>query len=727
MLSAARQCGFRRAKRSLGKGREAAMKEQVEFSTTGRFVPLAPKKPAAAATEAVSIRSRRFLAGCNAFDKASVLVLEIDLRPDAITVADTAFAGRYFDRFRGLRVFESAGALEPELVASLEAGDALPVSRCVLAAILAIEGAVAFAQRLLQGGSFRRLQSTQTGDRALLAWSSRDAEFSRMAAEIGVLGVNEALRPSPRRRTTADAPAFAEQLDRLLKAARRDRPYPAGAVLLDAAERRGIPWSPMGANVIRLGHGAKQKCIWSSIISSTSRVADRLSQDKSAVNRLLTDLGLPAPEQKRVGSLNEARTAAAAIGYPVVVKPLDGHSGNGVTVGVRNAAEMKNAFKCARAFSNDVLVEQALEGTDHRLLVVNGRLIAAMKRVPPQIIGDGERSVGALVDAFNADPLRDGFRRSPVKHDEELERMLGRAGVSLETILDAGVTIPLRANANLSGGGSSIDVTDSLHPDNAAMAVTAVEAIGLDVAGVDFLTRDASRSWRGDACGIIEVNSRPGLRGHHWPIEGRSHDAAGVVMEVMFPPGERGLLPTALIAGEAGAAARVAARVEAILNDAGQGARAIAPMEDESDAAWRAWADGVGRAQRDRRVAALVTAVSLEAVEARGLLFETCAVAAVLDDDVDRLSPAAERRRRGLAILLEATEGPVVATPGVAESDRLVERVAADRLQFVSPDGGADRAFQHQGAADARALTSIEAHAAVVANALMQRLSVTAR
>ena len=199
-----------------------------------------------------------------------------------------------------------------------------------------------------------------------------------------------------------------------------------------------------------------------------------------------------------------------------------------------------------------MLVESFVTGFDHRMLVVNGQLVAVAKRVPGHVVGDGEHTIEQLVEIVNDDPRRGvGHEKvlTKLQFDEQAERLLEKAGYTRETVLPEGETFYLRSTANLSTGGTAIDLTDVVHPDNRDMAVRAVQAVGLDVGGVDFLTDDITHSWRDVGGAIVEVNAAPGFRMHVAPSEGTPRDVAGPVMDMLFPPGTPSRVPIAAITG----------------------------------------------------------------------------------------------------------------------------------------------------------------------------------
>ncbi len=251
----------------------------------------------------------------------------------------------------------------------------------------------------------------------------------------------------------------------------------------------------------------------------------------------------------------DAISAASRIGYPVVVKPYNGNHGRGVSINLTDADQVIAAFHVAQAISRSVIVEKFIVGHDHRMLVVNGQLIAVSKRMPGHVVGDGQHTIAELVDEVNRDPRRGvGHEKvlTRIDFDYQAERLLEEHGLSRDSVPAAGQIVYLRTTANLSTGGTAEDVTDIVHPDNVEMAVRAISAIGLDVGGVDFLSPDISESYKDIGGAICEVNAAPGFRMHMAPSSGRPRDVAGPVLDMLFAPGSPSRIPIAALTGTNG-------------------------------------------------------------------------------------------------------------------------------------------------------------------------------
>jgi len=349
---------------------------------------------------------------------------------------------------------------------------------------------------------------------------------------------------------------FASERDAFIRFAQRRALGPSTASLVRAAEKRGIPWLRLNEySLIQLGHGRFQKRLQATVTSGTRHIAVEIASDKEETNRLLADLGLPVPKQKLVTSEEDAVRAAEGIGHPVVVKPFDANHGRGVSIGMTDGEQVRTAFREARLYSRSVVIESFITGQDHRMLVVDGALIAVSKRVPGHVVGDGRHTVEELVAIVNDDPRRGiGHEKvlTKLELDGQAERLLALRGYGRGTVPAAGEIVYLRSTGNLSTGGTAVDVTDLVHPDNREMAQRAAKAIGLDVCGVDFLTEDVGRSYREAGGAICEVNAAPGFRMHVAPSEGTARDVAGPVIDMLFPPGTPSRIPIAAITGTNG-------------------------------------------------------------------------------------------------------------------------------------------------------------------------------
>ena len=344
--------------------------------------------------------------------------------------------------------------------------------------------------------------------------------------------------------------------DEFIRFAQRRALGPSTASIVHAAEDRGIPWMRLNSqSLIQLGHGKYQQRIQATITGKTSHIAVELASDKEETNKILGALGLPVPRQELVQTEEQARRAARRIGFPVVTKPYNGNHGRGISIKLMNDEEVVAGFLVAKEISRSVIVETFVTGDDHRLLVVNGELVAATKRTPGHVIGDGQRDIAQLVEIVNQDPRRGvGHEKvlTRLELDAQATMMLERVGYTAASVPGANEVVYLRSTANLSTGGTATDVTDIIHPDNRDMAVRAIQAIGLDVGGVDFLSDNIAESYKSHGGGICEVNAAPGFRMHVAPSEGTPRDVSGPVIDMLFPPGSPSRVPVAAITGTNG-------------------------------------------------------------------------------------------------------------------------------------------------------------------------------
>jgi cyanophycin synthetase len=361
---------------------------------------------------------------------------------------------------------------------------------------------------------------------------------------------------------------FSIERDEFIRFSQRRALGPSTMSLVRAAEERKIPWIRLNEqSLIQFGHGRFQQRIQATVTSRTSHIAVELASDKEETNRILGNLGLPVPQQRLVQGVEDAVRAAERIGYPVVVKPYNANHGRGITIHVTTADDVRAAFQVAREHSRSVIIESFISGDDHRMLVIDGALVAVSRRVPGHVVGDGIHTVAELVEEVNADPRR-GIGHEKVltrlTFDHQALTMLERKGYSPDSVPEAGEQVFLRSTGNLSTGGTATDVTDVVHPDNLEMATRAVRAIGLDVGGVDFLTTDITQSYKEVGGAICEINAAPGFRMHMAPSEGRPRDVAGPVMDMLFPPGTPSRIPIAAVTGTNGktTTARILAHIQ---------------------------------------------------------------------------------------------------------------------------------------------------------------------
>jgi len=346
-------------------------------------------------------------------------------------------------------------------------------------------------------------------------------------------------------------------LAELREVAERYLPGPSTRSIVEAANRRGIPFYRVREDqgLYQLGWGVKMQTIRATVTSKTGFLAVEHAGDKQFTKALLEECGLPVPKGGIARSIGEAFEIAERVGGDLAVKPLDANQGKGVTLHVKSAGDMQRAFERAQQYSREVIVEQCLSGADYRVLVVGGRMVAASRREPPCVVGDGRRSIKELVDRENNNPLRgEGHANvlTKIRLDAHAEAFLQARGLSPFSVPRAGQKVALRDNANLSTGGTAEDVTDLVHPETREACIRAALKIGLDVAGIDLVCQDIARPLGEQGGAIIEVNAAPGIRMHEWPSKGEPRQAGRAIVDHLFPQGDDGRIPVVAVTGTNG-------------------------------------------------------------------------------------------------------------------------------------------------------------------------------
>lgn len=328
---------------------------------------------------------------------------------------------------------------------------------------------------------------------------------------------------------------------------------PSTKSIVDAARNRGIPVRRLNdGSLAQLGYGAKQRRILAAETDRTGALAEEIAQDKQLTKMLLRAVGVPTPAGLTAESAEEAWTAAVKLGLPVTIKPVDGNQGRGVSVNLCTKEQVENAFEVAAQESSTVLVEENVSGQDYRFLVVGDQLAAASRRTPAHVVADGVHSIAELIAEENTDPRRGDYHALPLSRiplDDISSLVIADQGLTLESIPPAGTLVLVRRNANLSTGGTAVDVTDEVHPINASFAVAAAKSVGLDIAGVDIVTEDITVPLDEYGGRVIEVNAAPGLRMHLAPSEGLGRAVGESIVDMLFPDGSNGRIPIVAVTG----------------------------------------------------------------------------------------------------------------------------------------------------------------------------------
>ncbi len=349
---------------------------------------------------------------------------------------------------------------------------------------------------------------------------------------------------------------LADALDRLRELDEDVRPGPSTGSIVDAATARGIPHRRLTeGSLVQFGWGSAQRRIQAAETDRSSAIAESIAQDKDLTKRLLHAAGVPVPLGREVEDEEDAWTAACEIGLPVVVKPRDGNQGRGIAVNVATREEVIAAYRAASKVRDDVLVERYIPGCDFRVLVVGDRMVAAARRDPPHVMGDGVHSIRELVEEVNRDPARgEGHATSltKIRLDDIAKVALTRYGYDQHSVPPRGQRVVLRNNANLSTGGIATDVTDAVHPEIAARAVEAAKMVGLDICGVDMVCDSIHVSLEEQGGAIVEANAAPGLRMHLHPSFGKGRPVGEAIVSTLFREGEDGRIPLVAVAGTNG-------------------------------------------------------------------------------------------------------------------------------------------------------------------------------
>lgn len=500
------------------------------------------------------------------------------------------------------------------------------------------------AQRLA-GASVRYGQVLSSPDlnHENVVYGYEQAEVGVAAGEFAVRLLNHVLHGAE-----PDLDARKELEAQVIRLAERLSFGPSTQTIVRAAEQHGIPVLRLDPDrsLVQLGHGRFQKRIWTTLTSETSDLGAKLAADKHLTNRLLRDIGVPAPPGIAVRTIEDAIRHAKLIGYPVVLKPLDGNHGRGVCTNLRDEQTVRNAFPAAMAESRsgDLLVEAHVVGRDFRIVVVNDAVVAVSERVPAHVVGDGEQTVSGLIDRTNADPRR-GIGHEKILTRITIDRatldLLASQGVTLESVPQAGDIVWLKQTANMSTGGTAIDRTDEIHPDNALAACEAAMAIGLDVAGIDFVTPDIARSFREVGGGIVEVNAGPGFRMHTHPTEGTPRPVGQAVIDMLFAPGVPTRVPIVAVTGTNGKTTTTR-MIAHIMRTAGRTVGLTTTDGIEIDGRLVASGDMAGPASaqlvlRHPRVDCAVLETARGGILRTGLGFDRCDVAVVTNVSSDHL------------------------------------------------------------------------------------------
>jgi cyanophycin synthetase len=346
---------------------------------------------------------------------------------------------------------------------------------------------------------------------------------------------------------------LAAEVKKLRAMYQNERLGPSTGAIVRAAVERGIPFRRLNeGSLIQFGYGSKQRRILASETDRTGAIGESIAQDKELTRQLLKAVGVPVPEGRPVSSAEEAWEVAQEIGLPVVIKPQFGNQGKGVATNLTTKDQVFHAYNAAREHEGTIVVERFALGADYRLLVIGGKLVAAARREPAQVFGDGVHSIRELVEAVNCDPRRGEDHAtclSKIPLDTVSLGVLADQGYTVDSVPAEGTKVLIRRNANLSTGGTATDVTDEIHPDLAARAIDAARMIGLDVAGIDIVSLDITRPLDELRGVVVEVNAAPGLRMHLEPSSGKPRPVGEAIISSLFASGDDGRIPIVSVTG----------------------------------------------------------------------------------------------------------------------------------------------------------------------------------
>lgn len=336
----------------------------------------------------------------------------------------------------------------------------------------------------------------------------------------------------------------------------REKPGPSTQSIIDAATSRGIPVSMLGhGSLLRLGTGVYRQYIEATITERTSCIGVDIATDKTLTKSILFHALIPTPYGKVARDEDDAVAIARKLGKLAVVKPVDGNQGKGVSLNLANEAQVRSAYKVAENYGSKILVEEQICGRHYRLLVVNNKVVAASERFPARVVGDGVNSIKDLIEIENLNPLRGEEHEKPltkIKVDQIVFNVLARQNLTMNYVPGVGEIVNLRDNANLSTGGTAVDVTASVHNDNKELACRIARLLGLDVAGIDIVTEDISLPLREGNGAVIEVNAAPGIRMHLYPSQGKRRQVGDAIVDYLFPWGRPHSIPLVSITGTNG-------------------------------------------------------------------------------------------------------------------------------------------------------------------------------
>lgn len=345
-------------------------------------------------------------------------------------------------------------------------------------------------------------------------------------------------------------------IQRMRELRESERLGPSTGSIVDEAITRDIPWIRLNkSSLVQLGYGKNQVRFRATMTERTSSIAVDIAGNKDETKRLLNDAAIPVAKGVTVSTLEDVHDAIRRVGFPLVFKPLDGNHGKGATINVKTEEEAIAAFHYAKEYSRRIIVEKFITGHDFRVLVIDHKMVAAALRVPAHVKGDGKHNIQQLIDKENEDPRR-GYGHenvlTEITIDRDTEDLLEKKGYTLETVAPKGEIVYLKSTANLSTGGTSIDVTDQVHPQNVFNCERISRIVGLDICGIDIMAQNLTEPLTENGGVVLEVNAAPGFRMHLAPSEGLPRNVAAPVIDMLYPPGKDARIPIIAVTGTNG-------------------------------------------------------------------------------------------------------------------------------------------------------------------------------
>jgi cyanophycin synthetase len=346
-------------------------------------------------------------------------------------------------------------------------------------------------------------------------------------------------------------------INRLARIKSEDELGPSTMAIVSEAIKRNIPYTRLNnySSHIIFGQGVNQKTIRATMTSNTSSMGVEIACDKEQTKQMLSRAYIPVPAGEEISSVEDLQEVVTELGFPLVIKPVDGNHGRGITTNIQTMEAALAGYELARKVSKKIIVERFIEGFDFRFLVVNYKLVAVAKRTPAMIMGDGFSTIQQLIDEVNTDPRRgEGHEKvlTAIKIDAVTNAILAKNELTLESVLPCGKMLVVKDTANISTGGTAEDITDFVHPANVQMAERIAKIMNLDVCGIDVMTNDVTQPITPQTGAVLEVNACPGFRMHTHPSNGLGRNVGEAVMRMLYPDGNTGRIPVIAVTGTNG-------------------------------------------------------------------------------------------------------------------------------------------------------------------------------